>query len=231
MGAPPTYLAPTALVEAAGVRRLWVAAPDLEAALREAAKYPGPPELALELDEHAALLAALSSGSSLAGKTLVQVVLDDHEDAQRLLDVPGDFEVVLRLSRSNAPWLLSLREAPAWLVIRQPTHARLTESAAADVDLVEFFAQLRCDIPFESVPACIAGRPPRPLPETFDSSMLDPAGHLEIFRYTKKYIADHYFTKSLRCKACVHHSTCSGLHVNYVRAHGFGCMQPVPPQK
>lgn len=229
-GTPPTYVEPAELVAKAGVRRLWVVAPDLEAALAEATKYPGPTELALQLSDNAALLQALESGQPLDGPALRQVVVDDHEDAKRLLALGGDLEVVLRLSQRNAPWLLSLTEAPAGLVIRQPTHGRLTESASSDVDLVAFFGELRCEIPFESVPACIAGRLPRAVPNLFDGSMLDPAGHLEIFRYAKKYIQDHYFTKSLRCKTCIHDSSCQGVHVNYVRAHGYACMQPVSAQ-
>jgi MoaA/NifB/PqqE/SkfB family radical SAM enzyme len=227
MGASPSYLRPAELVARAGVRRLWVAAPTLEAAVQEAAKYRGPTELALELGDHGTLFEALESGRHFTDLKLCQVVVDDHEDAKRLLELAGELEVVLRLNRSNVAWLLSLSEAPAGLVIRQPTHARLTESANADVDLVAFFRELKCEIPFESIPACVAGRPPRAVPETFDGSMLDAAGHLEIFRYVKKYIQDHYFTKSLRCKTCVHDSSCQGVHVNYVRAHGYACMQPI----
>ena len=57
--------------------------------------------------------------------------------------------------------------------------------------------------------------------------MLTPDGRLEAFRFTKRYILDHYFTKSLRCVECVHFDTCRGLHVNHVRAHGYVAMTPV----
>ena len=226
-GTPPSYVTPAELVAQAHVRRLWVAAPNLEAAVQEAANYPGPTELVLELDDQTLLLEALQAARPFTDLTLCQVIVDDAADARELLQVGGDFEVVLRINRSNAPWLLSLTEPPPNLVIRQPTHARLTESADADTDLVAFFAALKCEIPFEDVPACVAGRAPRPTPQVFDGSMLDGAGHLEIFRYAKKYIQDHYFTKSLRCKTCIHHADCRGVHVNYVRAHGYACMQPI----
>src|SRR5256885_13137726 len=51
------------------------------------------------------------------------------------------------------------------------------------------------------------------------------------FRFTKRYILEHYWTKSLRCKGCVHFDACQGMHVNYVRAHGYGVMQPVVSER
>ena len=226
-GEAPTYYEPTELVKRAGVRQLWVVAPTLEAALAEAREHSSAPELCLQLGDWAGLLDALDADGMLGGKRLTQVVVESAEDAQAFLAAPVDFEVILLLSQANADWVLSLPDAPPRLVLRQPSHGRLTESASADVDLVEFFGALKAEIPVEDVPACIVGRVPRARPETFDGSMLDPRGHLEIFRYAKKYISDHYFAKSLRCKTCVHVNDCRGLHVNYVRAHGFACMQPI----
>jgi hypothetical protein len=57
--------------------------------------------------------------------------------------------------------------------------------------------------------------------------MMTPDGQLEVFRYIKRYIAEHYRARSLRCKPCVHADTCDGMHINYIRAHGYGLMQPV----
>jgi hypothetical protein len=57
--------------------------------------------------------------------------------------------------------------------------------------------------------------------------MMAPEGGLEIFRYARRYIQEHYRARSLRCKPCVHHDRCEGMHINYIRAHGYGVMQPV----
>jgi hypothetical protein len=73
----------------------------------------------------------------------------------------------------------------------------------------------------------VTGRPERIAERTLDSSMLLPSGRPEIFRYTKRFILDRYRTKSLRCRTCVQVDACSGLHVNYVRAHGYGAMRPL----
>jgi len=56
---------------------------------------------------------------------------------------------------------------------------------------------------------------------------MTPDGQLEIFRYIQRYIVDRYKARSLRCKPCVHASRCDGMHINYIRAHGYGLMQPV----
>lgn len=34
-------------------------------------------------------------------------------------------------------------------------------------------------------------------------------------------------TRSLRCAGCAHAASCAGMHVNFVRAHGYASMQPV----
>ncbi len=46
-------------------------------------------------------------------------------------------------------------------------------------------------------------------------------------RYTERYIAAGYRTKSRRCRTCRFDATCSGVHINYVRAHGYRVLQPV----
>ena len=57
--------------------------------------------------------------------------------------------------------------------------------------------------------------------------MMTSEGALEIFRYTRRFILDHYRSKSVRCGSCVHDATCAGLHINQVRAHGYAWLQPV----
>ena len=60
-----------------------------------------------------------------------------------------------------------------------------------------------------------------------DTAMRGADGQLEIFRYTRRYILEGYRTKSLRCTDCRENARCDGLHINYVRAHGYSAMQPV----
>ncbi|MBL9099984.1 MAG: radical SAM protein [Myxococcales bacterium] len=230
---PPKVRPLPALAAEARARRLWLVAPDVDAAIAAAGGFPGVPEVELELDDAAGLAGRLAEWTgptgqvTIAGKRLARVVTRDAATAAALLAGPGDFEVALALSRATAPWLQALTEAPARLVLWQPTHERLTSSASDDVDLPAFFADFTLAVPVEGVPACVLGRPPRARPKLLDAAMLTSEGRVEIFRYARRYVLDRFRTKSLRCKACVHAADCAGLHINYVRARGYAAMRPI----
>jgi len=220
--AKPKSLALPQLAEAAGARGLWVRAPSLEAARKVVAEYPALGDVELELDEYLGLAGDLLDGHRITRATASSVL-----QLQALLQI-GTFSIVVLLGHETAAWLLAATPSSlARIVIRQPTHERLTDSATLDVDLPAFFAALSTPVPVEDVPACITGRAPSVRPVVLDAAMLDGDAHLEIFRYTRRYVLDHYYTKSLRCKGCAYNQSCDGLHVNYVRAHGYAVMQPV----
>jgi MoaA/NifB/PqqE/SkfB family radical SAM enzyme len=207
---------------------LHVAAPDLEQAAGPLARFPELRRIELRLQSYAGLEKALKDGSGpLEGRTLVRAEARTVEDARYLLDIDSTFEVCLDLTKETTAWLSSLPELPQRLALRQPTYERLTESARHDQDLRPFFQSLRSEVPVEGVPACILGRSPRMRPSTLDTAMRNVDGRLEIFRYTRRYILEHYRTKSLRCKDCREHARCDGLHINYVRAHGYSAMHPI----
>jgi MoaA/NifB/PqqE/SkfB family radical SAM enzyme len=214
-------------VERAGARTLCLVGESLAAVEAVASSFPTTTQLELELRDIDGLVDRLGPDDGLLGKRLVRVVVCDAAQAEALLEHAGTFEVVLELARRNEDWLLGLHEAPARLALRQPTHERLTASAQDDLDLRVFFSRFVHDVPIEDVPACIVGSRSRARPPTLDTAMMTPQGRLEIFRFARRYIADRYWVKSLRCKTCVHAPSCRGMHVNYVRAHGFGGMQPV----
>ncbi len=229
----PTYRPIAEQIERAGAAALWLVAPNL-AAVQAAAldEFVPTRELELELDDYAGLAAALAAESregvaTLRGKTLTRVVVASVADAQAMLALPYAFEVCVELSKAVEPWLLSLDAAPPRLALRQPTHERLTESAEHDVDLTAFFRRFTHDVPVDDVPTCVIGRPARARREQLDTGMLTPGGKLEIFRYIKRYILDRYWSKSLRCKTCIYERECRGMHISYIRAHGFALMNPV----
>jgi MoaA/NifB/PqqE/SkfB family radical SAM enzyme len=214
-------------VAAAGAPLLVIESPSLAEALPVITRFAGVTELELSLDTNAGLDTAIAPDGTLAGRRVRSVRTRSPDDAARLLAHPAGFEVAVALTRETAPWLLALASAPPNLALYQPTYERLTENGAHDVDLRDFFARFTHDVPVEGVPACVTGRPPRVREETLDTTMMLPDGRLEIFHYAKRYILDHYRTKSLRCRGCGHAASCDGMHVNYVRAHGYGVMQPV----
>jgi MoaA/NifB/PqqE/SkfB family radical SAM enzyme len=203
------------VIDAASV--LWVRAPNVERARTAFGEFR---TLELELEDIA--------GIEQIDRTITRVMVRRADQARALLAMDAGFEVVLDLARDNLEWLSSLTEAPERLVVRQPTYERLTEAQENDLDLRSFFLGFLPSVPVEGVPACVSGRPPRARPQVLDTAMTSD-GRVEIFRYARRYLLDHYLTKSLRCKGCVHDVTCEGMHVNFVRAHGYSVMEPVKP--
>ena len=222
----PQHTAET-LAASANATGLWICAPDLVSALTVLPRYLGVREIELELDDYTGLAAALGSGDALAGRRLVRTRASTVAQATQLLSIPGDFGVVVALTKATAPWLKAIDPVPLRLALYQPTHERMTESLHHDVDLRAFFAEFTQTVPVEGIPACVTGRPAPPRPRVLDTAMMAPEGGLEIFRYAQRYIHAHYKARSLRCKPCVHYESCDGMHINYIRAHGYGVMLPV----
>lgn len=187
-------------------------------------------ELRLQLDDYQGLAAALE-GDQLWGKRLAQAVAATPAQITELLAIDASFEVVALLTRETAEVILTLPEVPPRLVLRQPNYALVTEARAADVDLREFFARLGRAIPTENIAPCLApGAAPRdaaPRPVALDTAALADDGRIHMASYTGRYILQSFYTKSLRCKECVHSEACRGMHITWVRAHGYAQMQPV----
>ena len=224
----PQYVPLPELVAASRATTLWVVAPDLAVARSAVESLPTVSALELELGDYGGLADALDDAGQWLGRRLSSCRVRDAQTAETLLSIPHAFEVQVELRAETEAWLRALTEVPDRLALVQPTHERLTESTEHDVDLRAFFAAFTAPAPVEGVPACILGRSPRVPPRTLDAAMLDTEGRLEIFRYARRYVLDGFFTKSLRCGSCRYESKCRGLHINYVRAHGYGVMQPVP---
>jgi hypothetical protein len=221
--------APADLAAAAGARALWIKAADLTAARAIAAGFPTTMSLELELDDVTDLTRA---GNTVDGRAITRVLASTPRHLDQLSAIPGrSYELIALLTRDSAQWLrdrAAVGTLPPHLALRQPTYERLTEAAERDViDLSALLAVLPADLPLEDLPACLTGRAPRPRPATFDAAMATPAGQLEIFRYTRRYIVDHYQTKSLRCRTCAHDATCRGVHINWARSHGLSRLAPI----
>ena len=184
-------------------------------------------EIELELDDYAGLEAAIVADGTLFGKTLTRCYTDSAETMTRLLGLDAGFEVAVFLTRTTEPAVLALGAPPARLVLVQRNYDLVSDAHANDVDTKAFFAAYTAPIPVENVPTCILGREPRRHPRRLDVAMLGSDSRIDMTAYTKRYVADAYYTKALRCGRCSENATCRGVHVNWVRAHGFAALEPL----
>ncbi len=79
-----------------------------------------------------------------------------------------------------------------------------------------------------NVAPCIGGAKAEPgAHHALSRDMLDDKGRLSVTPYVQRYIEGEYYKKSLRCRGCALTETCRGMHINFLRAHGFAQLQPV----
>jgi hypothetical protein len=133
--------------------------------------------------------------------------------------------VVVPLRRARAPWLRGLAADPhAW---SRASPTRPGQRRRRPVPICA--GSSPTSPPTSRSRTCLQvllGRAPRrPVPRRHCD--VRPDGRLEIFRYTRRYIAEHFYARSLRCDGCREVARCPGQHVNFIRAHGFAVMQPL----
>ena len=191
------------------------------------AKVAKSPEVELELDDYEGLEAALAPDGTLFGKTLTRCYTASPATMTRLLGLDASFEVAVFLTKTTEPAVIALGAPPARLALAQRNYDLVSDAHAHDVDTKAFFAAYTTAIPVENVPACILGRAPRPHPRTLDVAMLGSDARIDMTAYTLRYVADAYYTKALRCGTCSENAACRGVHVNWVRAHGFSPLTPL----
>ena len=57
--------------------------------------------------------------------------------------------------------------------------------------------------------------------------MLDDKGQMKVSPYVQRYITGEYYKKSLRCRGCAFTEQCKGMHIQFLRAHGFASLKPI----
>ncbi len=181
--------------------------------------------LYLELSDYAGLDQALEDGC-VGGLRLERCYVKREHDLRSLLARPGEFELCVFLTGATAALLQSL-ETYERITLVQANYDRVTEQIREDVDLREVLGSLPATLPTENIPACISGRVPRRAESRIDTGMLGVDTRIDMGKYAGRYIADRYYTKSRRCAECVHTASCEGVHINFVRAHGYKQLQPV----
>jgi len=203
-----------------------VVATNLEAAQKIAAKVT-PTEIELELGSYEGIEAFVGERAQIAGKTLVACYTDDPAEIERLRALPPLFELRVFLTKRTEPVLRSFAALPTNLVIVQKNYNLVSDAHANDVDLKAFFETFQGEAPVENVPACLVKKPVRPAKRTLDLAMLGPDARIDMTAFALRYVADGFYTKALRCQDCQENKRCQGVHVNWVRAHGFSALLPI----
>ncbi|MBP48405.1 MAG: hypothetical protein CMH53_10750 [Myxococcales bacterium] len=176
----------------------------------------------------------LSQVSTLA--RVDRVVVSSIEDANRALvgktRLGDDVEVEVLLDREIASWLLArpstLKSWGSRLILALQDHQYLSGSRDTDPEPETLRKLARQGARLKNVPECVAGGKTEPHDHhLLHASMLDRAGHLDLDKYVHHYIEHEYYAKSLRCNRCDRSDSCGGLHINYLRNHGFSILRPL----
>lgn len=221
---------PAGKLPSAAVAR--IAAADIEEASR-IAKQISSPQLELELEDYSGLFQHLEPDGSLFGKKLLRCYTASVNDIRQLLSTAPEpspaFEVCVFLTRENEAEVRALRPAPPRLALAQRNYDRASDAREKDVDALAFFGAYDEQVPVENLPRCIAGARARAPRRMLDAGMLGPDARIDMAAFSRRYIADGFYTKALRCKDCVENETCRGVHINWVRAHTYAPLSPIAP--
>ncbi len=220
-----------AVFEAQAPQRVTLTARDGDDAARALESLPfGDTPVTLQLDPGASLDTALSHGR------VDRVVVASVADAARALvgkdKVPAPTEVEVLLDRALAAWLLArpttLRSWGSRLILTVQDHEYLSGSQETDPTPESLRKLARQGARLKNVPECVAGGATEPHDHhMLDAGMLDRGGDLDLDGYVHHYIEHEYYAKSLRCHRCAKNDSCSGLHINYLRNHGFKILRPL----
>jgi MoaA/NifB/PqqE/SkfB family radical SAM enzyme len=181
--------------------------------------------LRLRLDRLEGLASMIDSDGHVAGIPLHEVVVSRPDQLEAALACRG-VDVVVPLCRDMAPLLSALGPHADRIVFEQPTHDRLTVATREDVDLRNLFDTLGFVVRTRGIAPCLSGREPLPRPEVLDASVLRSDGSVDPQGMTSLYVRELFRAKSLRCGACAWAAQCPGMHLNWLRAHGFGALDP-----
>lgn len=177
---------------------------------------------------------ALSAG--VVGSEPSVLVADQAEQLDVWLNQPLPKNVLIEISLNTktAAWMLENRatlEANDGRVrINQPTHEHMKVAVENDVrDPRAFFEELKLNIPTSGLPACIV--PGTTLIEgtqVLKSSLFDGStGRVKIRDLASYHVAEHYRSKSVRCRDCVVNDRCEGQHINMIRDQGLKLLTPL----
>ena len=143
-------------------------------------------------------------------------------------------ELEVRLDAATSAWLLEQAERlDPWIqagriVANLPNFEYVSEERDNGVTPETLTALAAAGYRMMNVAACIAGSQGEPGGHhELARGMLDAQGNMQVSEYVQRYIMGEYYRKSRRCGDCALTSTCRGMHINFLRSHGFRVLNPV----
>ena len=114
------------------------------------------------------------------------------------------------------------------LIGRLPTFEYMSEAKTNGVGPDELAALRAAGIRLMNVPKCVGGDRAEPgIHYELRRDMLDQKGHMMVTPYVQRYIVGEYYKKSVRCRECVVFDSCKGMHIQFLRTHGFRVLAPI----
>ena len=143
-------------------------------------------------------------------------------------------EIEVVLGAETYAWLIDQKERcqpliDAELVVaRLPNFEYLSDMRETGVGPEELSTLRELGLRLMNVTRCLGGERVEPGGHfELSREMVDDKGHMKVSPYVQRYITGEYYKKSLRCRSCVVASSCKGMHIQFLRAHGFASLQPI----
>ncbi|MGB0592386.1 MAG: radical SAM protein [Myxococcota bacterium] len=144
-------------------------------------------------------------------------------------------EVEVVLGAETLAWLLAetaryepLIEA-GLLVANLPNFEYLSAMRETGVGPEELAKLSALGMRLMNVARCLGGERAEPGAHfELSRAMLDNKGQMKVSPYVQRYITGEYYKKSLRCRGCAFTDHCKGMHIQFLRAHGFASLEPIP---
>lgn len=181
--------------------------------------------LRLRLENLQDLFEVIGSEARLGGTAVKEVVVTRPDQLKEALTC-SSVDVVIELNRLTAPCLSSLAPHAQRLVLEQPSYERLTDAVDRDVDLRALLVGLGYSVRTRRIAPCLSGGALARPKDVFDTGVLRSDGTIDPQLLTSHYVRESFHARSLRCGACVWKDACPGMHLNWLRAHGFGALDP-----
>jgi hypothetical protein len=181
--------------------------------------------LRLRLENLQDLSEIIGSEACLGGIAVKEVVVTRPDQLKEALLCTA-VDVVIELNRFTAPCLSSLAPHAQRLVLEQPSYERLTDAVDLDVDLRALIEGLGYAVRTRRIAPCLSGGALTRRQDVLDIGVVRSDATIDPQLLTSHYVRESFHARSLRCGGCVWKDSCPGMHLNWLRAHGFGVLDP-----